>query len=286
MTDFLQHSDEGLINRMMFLSERNTLNIIVEDTGKEYIYEKIFFRMLKDTNIEVNKVFPMGGKSGVIKAYKLYGNTYENKPTLYLVDGDFDLFLDKEIISDECFLYLNNYNIEDYYLDEVAIIDYISCKIKKLNSETKKLIDYSNWFISSLDTLLDLFLCFIIIQKYLPGEPNVEEKKPLSFCNQETGFFDSLLINNYIDNKKTKITEYDLKYNNVKDIYSTTLEEKPLRIICGKYLITGLSRYLTLKLGKKITYEDFLDNLILNFNVSSLNFVKERILRLCKFSSK
>ena len=140
MSDTLQYSDNGLMNRMIFLSTSNEINVIVEDVGKEYEYEQIFDRLF-DGKIVVNHIFPMNGKPGVIKAFNQYGATYKDKKVFYIVDGDFDEIMEKKEIDDPQFIYLKDYNIEDYYIDKKAIIKYVSGRIKKSMSDVNTLVE-------------------------------------------------------------------------------------------------------------------------------------------------
>lgn len=98
MEDGLFYSESALLNRVLFYSDYNDINIFVEDEFKEFIYENIFQRMF-NYKIKINKILPMKGKKGVEKAFQEYGGAYDGKPAIYLVDGDFDLVMGKEMIS-------------------------------------------------------------------------------------------------------------------------------------------------------------------------------------------
>ena len=62
----LSYSDAGLRNRSIFY--RQDINIYVEDTGKEYVYEEIFKRLLKN-DYRIETILPLGGKTNVLKEY-------------------------------------------------------------------------------------------------------------------------------------------------------------------------------------------------------------------------
>ena len=47
MEDGLFYSESALLNRVLFYSDYNDINIFVEDEYKEYIYENIYFIFLR-----------------------------------------------------------------------------------------------------------------------------------------------------------------------------------------------------------------------------------------------
>ena len=55
MEEGLFYSEAALLNRALFYSDYNDVNIFVEDEGKEYIYEDIFQRMF-DYQIKIRKM--------------------------------------------------------------------------------------------------------------------------------------------------------------------------------------------------------------------------------------
>lgn len=97
------------------------------------------------SQIKIGEIFPMNGKKGVEKAFEEYGNSYENKPAIYIVDADFDIVMEKEMIQDENYIYLEKYNIESYFVDKRATIKYMARKLKKRQKEVKEIINYQMW---------------------------------------------------------------------------------------------------------------------------------------------
>lgn len=98
MEEGLFYSNEALMNRVLFYSDKNEINIFVEDEGKEFEYEHIFERLFS-REIKIDKIFPMKGKEGVKKAFDEFGVESEGKIAIYLVDGDFDLILEKDMVN-------------------------------------------------------------------------------------------------------------------------------------------------------------------------------------------
>ena len=284
MRDTLQYSDNGLMNRMIFLSTSNEINVIVEDVGKEYEYEQIFDRLF-DGKIVVNHIFPMNGKPGVIKAFNQYGATYKDKKVFYIVDGDFDEIMEKKEIDDPQFIYLKDYNIEDYYIDKKAIIKYVSGRIKKSMSDVNTLVDFDLWENESFSVLIDLFICFIVIQKTDPTYPNVNENSEYYYVDSDTGLFSKKKISDYIEDVKKRCPDYDVLNRQFKLEFSSKLSADPYRIICGKYLLAGLVQYLRKKTSKSYKIDDFKNFLINTFDIQKLFYVKDQIMNNLNLSA-
>ena len=172
MEDGLFYSESALLNRVLFYSDYNDINIFVEDEHKEFIYENIFQRMFNH-QIRLNKIFPMKGKLGVEKAFREYGCSYDDKPAIYLVDGDFDLVMGKEMIDNPNYIYLEKYNIESYYIDEKAVLKYMAGKMKITQKRVSEEIEYSKWEDMIFEAMKELFINYMIAQNTFPEEKNV-----------------------------------------------------------------------------------------------------------------
>ena len=95
MNDDLLFSLEAQRTSIPIFSESNTVNIFVEDSGKEYIYEYIFCKMFGD-DFHKNKIFSTNGKKGMEKYFRelgVYDSEDPNKKNIYLVDGEFDRYI-------------------------------------------------------------------------------------------------------------------------------------------------------------------------------------------------
>lgn len=279
MDEKLQYSENGLQNRVLFLSKSNDINIIVEDEGKEFEYEQIFERLLGN-EIKINHIFPMKGKPGVIKAFNKYGISYENKECFYIVDGDFDLIMDKKEIDNSHFIYLKNYNIEGYYVDKNAVLSFVAGKMKKTKKELKQMIDLDEWEIQTTRVLVELFICFMIIQDYCPTKRSIGAQSEYFYIEENTGLFSYEKVSNYINDEKKDCLNYDTLYIKYLEKYNTLLNKDPYRIICGKYLLRGLDSFIRKQMGKQINFrfEDFKFYLISTFDIKKLDYLKKQIL--------
>lgn len=277
MEEGLFYSEAALLNRVLFYSDYNDVNIFVEDEGKEYIYEDIFQRMFDD-QIEIRKILPMKGKPGVEKAFKEYGCKYDGKPAIYLVDGDFDLVMGKKMIENPNYIYLEKYNIESYYIDEMAVLRFMAGKMKKTKKSVSQIVKYSSWENMVYKAMKELFINYMIAQSTFHNEKSVGLSEHSFFYQNGYANYDK--INEYIDTLKKRIPNYEEIYS----IYNKRFEEVLLgditRLVCGKYLLASLSSYLRNIDKVKFKEEDFVNFLISTFNIKKLDFVKERIVKI------
>lgn len=235
----LTYSENGLVNLSLFY--KNTINIYVEDVDSEHIYENIFKRLLGE-KYSIEKIYTLGGKLKVLEHFIEIGDhDKEGVPNIFLVDGDFDKYLEFEeikrsdcfdklnsgndvlknflqgkIVVDESVLYLKTYNIENYYIDENVIISIVQGIKKNRFDDAKEILQFEIWKNRIVSESKELFLLYCFIQKYLykygykfNGElsrlaiENVNSS-PLKFIDIKTGFKGS---NDRIGELKQEIIE-------------------------------------------------------------------------------
>lgn len=279
MDDGLNYTEEAELSRYLFYSDISDLIIFVEDKDKEYEYETIFERLLDD-NYENITVLSGNGKIGVKRAFEEFGEVNKNNPShmiFYIVDGDFDKYIHQgEIIYNDHFIYLNQYNIENYLIDEQAVLKFAKGKIGKLKKEVEKAIDFSYWKDTIVNQSKKLFLLYCAVQKTIPTEPNVA-RNAYKFIDSKTGFENS---NGYIDYYNciiVKNPDIDKDVNEIKTIYESINGDDYFGFICGKFLLTSLFVYLQGKTKNHFSMKEFKWYLISEFDVSKLDFIKSRI---------
>lgn len=277
MDEGLFYSEAALLNRVLFYSDYNDINIFVEDEYKEYIYENIFQRMF-NYKIKIAKILPMKGKPGVEKAFREYGQQYDNKPAIYLVDGDFDLVMEKEMVESPNYIYLEKYNIESYYIDEKAVLKYMAGKMKKTQKYVSEQIGYSEWKNMAYNSMKELFINYMVAQATFPEEKNVGLPEHSYF--HKNGFANIDKINNYINSLRSRIPDYENKYNIYINNFETILLGDITRLVCGKYLLASLSKYLRDKVKVSFKEDDFIYFLASFFDVRTLDFVKDKIIQV------
>lgn len=273
----LFYSEEGLLNRVLFYSDYNEINIFVEDENKEFIYEQIFQRMFNN-EVKMVKVFPMKGKPGVEKAFQEYGCEHEGKPAFYLVDGDFDLVMSKKRIENANYIYLEKYNIESYYIDRKAVIKFMAGKMKKIQKVVEETVKFPEWENMIYNPMKELFINYMIAQDVFPSEKNVGISC-YSYFNSD-GYVNKVKIEEYVNQLKNRIPNYEEKYNTYSSNFETILGGDVTRLVCGKYLLASLSMYLRKIPNVKFGQDDFIYFLATSFDITTLNFVKDRIVNI------
>lgn len=276
----LQYSPEGLLNRAIFFPT-NTLHFFVEDSAEAYMYEIIIKRLLGD-KIFIQQVFGCGGKTPLIETYKKYKEKSSlQKNYLFIADADFDLLLDRNVIKDCYFIYLERYCIENYLIDEDAVVTAIQPNLRLLREEVKKKLQFSWWYSEATSQLFPLAMLFAIIMK---NGLNIEfERIQKHLCDHGWE----------VDKSKVRLFRESVKIELTKKGKKLRTEERGIRVlvtkryakckegcISGKYYLTCLRRYLT-SVTDSQTNEDYLKGSLLNHcDTSSLNFLKKRILEL------
>ncbi len=115
----LEFSTEVRQAATVFTEYRNSIDIYTEDCDKDKeFYKKLLKRLLADTNIEINDIYPLGCRRIVIEKCK--NDTDIRRKKLYIVDGDiYLLYKEKEDIKH--LFVLDAYCIENFMICEDAI---------------------------------------------------------------------------------------------------------------------------------------------------------------------
>ena len=273
----LAYSDEGVISRYFFFEGVNKLDVFVEDVGKEYEYETILKKLLEE-KYEISEIFPLGGKNNVIKTLDEFienGKLDSEIPKIFIADGDFDKYLDNiEVKEHPNLVYLEKYNIENYYVDRKATVSFMKGKLEKLDKEVEEIIKFEEWLEETVNDLKPIFILYCIIQENELGIPNVGESEYRIFENSS-----GKVISQVYDSLKLQVEK---KLPNVSEL-ERIMEEKYLKensdffdLICGKHLLCSLFLHLKSR-GKGFRRVDLEWHLKQNIDISKLDFLKQRI---------
>lgn len=274
----INYSIQALDNRDIFYSDNEKYIMYVEDQGKEYIYESILERMFTRDFIKNIKILGLGGKSRVKNKYKQ--NKIESKNNrIYLVDGDFDLLLNNDIIVDNNFIYLDRYNIESYFIDENALVRCIRINCGLCSENVKSILDFQSWKRKVYNSLENLFILYFIVQYCSLNIPNVSDK--VFKYLDDYGLIDNQKIISYEENVRKNVDNFEEVKQECIEKYKTTLKENPEKLICGKYLLDSLRRYVNKIFTSKIKEETFKNYMIESFDLEVLDFLKNRIRSIC-----
>lgn len=278
----LQYSSDALAARFLLYQGLYKINLLVEDKNKEYEYETIFKRLLGDKYKVIMGIFASGGKSKLVDWYNEFGTEDKNNSqikNIFIADGDFDRYVKSEtMIKHPNFIYLETYNIESYYIDEEACIQYVKGKMKCLDKTVRKKLDFSRWKATIVDQSSKLFLLYCCLAKYHPNIETVSRKIGL-FIDTKTGFErKDGAFQEYFNEIKGLDNNIQDKIDEIKKIYNNLNGNDYFNLICGKFLIRSLSFYIRSITGSKMDNDDFRWYLINNFNIEKLNYVKKTIL--------
>lgn len=278
-SDELRYSVEANATRSVLYQGLNDINLFVEDADRQYEYETIFKRMLGD-QYSIRTIFPLGGKLSVKEKYVEFGSETDGIKNFYIVDGDFDRYIHQsDMVEADCFIYLETYNIENYYIDENACLCFAKGRLKCVDAVVCDKVAFCQWKQRIVSEAKELFLYYCLVQKYYPHIPNVN-RKHYTFIDQSTGF-----ERTDIDYRsfKSEIDALDLdseqKIGKIKEIYEQINGLDYFNLICGKFLLTSLACYLRKVIGMRIDNDDLKWSLTTNFDISKLDYVKMRILK-------
>ncbi len=277
-------SEEAQSARVEMLYDERCVNIIIEDLNKEYLYENIFSRLMPVT-MQTN-FLGVGGKQAVYSFYRekkdeaLLSN---EQCFFYILDGDFDRYLTPEsMLKDSCCVYLQTYNIENYFIDEEACINFIQGRLKLSRKKSKEKLNFLNWKERIIAESSKLFLLYCYIQKNFPSDINVARAHG-EFIDYKTGFE---RVDGAFEKYEKKYRQLDSNLTDscqcIDEDYKKIYGEDYFNLICGKFLFTSLVSYIKTKLkpptNSTIYNDDFQWHLVSNFDVSSLNYLKDAIL--------
>ncbi|OSY06767.1 hypothetical protein S2E19_06032 [Bacillus mycoides] len=280
-------SQKAKISKAILYSSYNDVTFYVEDETMEHAYVNILNRLFND-EIKVTRVFPAGGKRGVLDALDLFRAgkipSIQNK-CFFIVDRDLDPFVDIDMKDDDLLIYLQWYCIENYFIEKSAVAATLQWKLNKAPEKAEEVINFDGWFERVKKDLFDLFVAYVLCRKYGLGE-NVHRAE-YKFLEDKGYCVDREKFAQYLTQLKEKFYERGLgneeAFNeefiqiakrireNTTDVYN--------ELISGKYLFASLEKYCTHICGKKVDKDLLLGSLVEKFPISRLDFIKDRVLK-------
>lgn len=254
-------SDAFLKGIDIFYTQFNDVNFYIEDEYQENFYHSILKKLFPEIRLE--KIFPLRGKKNVLEKSKRH---IGDKKKIFIVDKDFDDLLNKKVIQNNLF-YLTEYSIENYLLDEKAILEYIieeKPKIKKRYINTN--FKFDKTFNECCKTFFELTLLHLLVQykglglqnTSLPPEKFVQLNNVICLKNSE--------INKYKIEIENKLKAIDKRFTlksqiqKIKELFSLKNIKDIIKHIPGKYLV----KYFKCKI------EHFFS--LVSRNIDSFNF--------------
>lgn len=275
----LERSTKSLFNKSIFLSVYNDLIIYVEDIDLGAVYEKILNRIFEN-NIKFDNIYLSGGKGKVKEMYEKY-KMDPIVPSFFIVDLDYDNLLEKEIIKDDNFLYLNRYSIENYLLNDSAAINILNPRLNKGIKECSNLVSFDNWLNKIEKELKFLNSLFLSVQYLGLGIENTK-KSAESFLHDRTFEIDQSKIDNYYL-KVCEVAKEVNKLDELKDCidrYNSLQDALVRHTFPGKILLKIFYHHILnlLPVGRKQLYiNDFYYNSADQCDIQPLQYIKENV---------
>lgn len=280
-TDDLRYSSEAVETEYLFFCDLNDINIFVEDEGKEFEYETIFKRLL-GKKYKITKILGVGGKVELIKSFHEFGLNNNDNPKIknvYIADGDFDRYIYEEnMIDSPNFIYLETYNIENYFIDKKASEKFAKGQLKCSDNEVELKVDFDNWKNKIVEQASRLFFYYCYVKKEYPKEQNVS-RSPYLFIDDKDGLERAGALETY---QNFVFTLNDKAEEEVEKIRESFYEkgDDAFNLICGKFLFESLYCHIRSVTKVKFRKDDFRWHLICNFDIKTLGYIKNRILTI------
>lgn len=173
-----QRSEGGLAAIDVFYRSYNDFNFYVEDADQENLYFSILKKVFH--NVDFAKIFPLGGKPNVL-AHSKDPNNGSLAKRIYILDKDFDDLLGQKENSQGLF-YLDRFCIENYFLEEEALVEVVVESQPKLKKEEiQEELSLHSKIPEIGGNLETLFALFYLAQLEKLGIANCRQK-PEAFC--------------------------------------------------------------------------------------------------------
>lgn len=135
------YSSDGASN-LYFFNEETILYI--EDAKGVGIYEEFINEKLKEYSSKIN-IVAANGKKGVKEIFNNLKEREELEKKLFIVDLDYDKFLEENMINNLKFLYLKKYTLENYMVSENSALKIISIRNSISKKNIHNIFNYNEW---------------------------------------------------------------------------------------------------------------------------------------------
>nr|WP_315050607.1 DUF4435 domain-containing protein [uncultured Lachnoanaerobaculum sp.] len=275
----LKYTSEAIVTESLYFGDVNDINIYVEDEGKEYIYETIFKRLMGD-KYKIEKIFGVGGKEKLKKYFREIeskNQNYTKNKNIYVADGDFDRYIcEHDMINSTNFIYLETYNIENYYIDKNASQNQVKRILKVLDAQVEEKLGFDNWKDKIVKQASKLFFYYCYVKKNHP-EIQTVSRSPYLFINKEDGLEKKGAFDKYKKEVLSLNPNADTEVEKIKNRYHEIYNDD-FNIICGKFLLDSLYCHIKSIVKKDFSKDEFIWNLVKEFDIDKLEYIKEKIL--------
>lgn len=277
----LSYTTDGIINRILNATKGNFF--LTEDEKGIGIYSTLFEKKLLPKEFDNLNIFSSDGKSEMKKVYEELKKNGEEKKAVYLVDLDYDEYLEVEKIEDPNFFYLEKYTLENYFVTEEAGFKLIAVRNSLSFPEAKEKLNFKRWSSLITEEYKELIALFLAVRKVdIEAENagsstqrffNIGEKCKIK-CEAKCSKGERLhrKCDTKMDNYRKLILEY-LKDDDKKILFEKKLKDFHVLVqdsdnifdnIPGKQLLELYSAYLSSFFSKKIDQDVLIGNGVYN----------------------
>ena len=282
----LQYSDAARELLPRFYAPYNDINVFVEDEDDEIFYEKLLQRLLSDS-LRIKRVFGVGGKQNLFNKAKEHSSHPVAENAFFIADGDFDRILGISPPINDRLHVLDEYCIENFLFEEYAICLVVQEEKPSKNLEQwKAILNVAIWLEETVNVLTPLFECFIFLQKYDTGKPNIRVGVGEFISNSKCPSLDSSKVNEYIARLQEEFqTHYDVNFREeipkVEQKMGDTWQDKK-RNICGKkYLFPLLIFEIKRHCKRNLNVDSLRFRLVKHCHLDSLSSLRRQIEQVC-----
>lgn len=277
----LKREENVKLTSLMMLYRSDKLNIVIEDSAKEFIYE-ILFEKLFNRDI---KILSSGCKNTSIKLHNKLHEKDKDK-VVFIVDGDFDILF----YSDKCnvlnnLVYLDKYDIEAYFIKDISMLAAARLSFKCTKEKLQEHFNFNTWYTKTSQELSQLFILFAIAHshgicmKECTGNKSIGEAfnyfiiEDGSVSTERLVKLDTYLatkLHNLPDLKKEILLKIEQNY------------QSPYDFISGKYYIKSFKNNISFELKQyliKVSIKDefFMGSVYTNPVLDNFISLKEKV---------
>lgn len=247
-------------------------NIALMYPGKKILYIEdalgigIYSNFIEDNYNEYYhklKIQSAYKKRVVIEVYKKLKERDALSQGLFILDLDYDKFLQEEIIEDKKVLYLSKYTLENHMINIKGMLKIISIRNSITVEAAEQLFNYNNWILEIEKDYKTLIPIFLTLRKKQINVKNVKAGATKYFDSKTCKLCENLLKNYMKEIKNEGFSEELPEYTYFK---SKVDNDQRIDIaIPGKQLLSLAKIELNKILRTKINTEDDLKTILYHY---------------------
>ena len=282
----LQYSDAARELMPRFYAVYNDIDVFVEDEDDEIFYEELLQKLVSDL-LRIKRVFGVGGKQNLLKKVMEYSSHPMADNVFFVADGDFDRILDISPPLNYRLHVLDEYCVENFLFEEDAICVVVQEeKPSKTLEQWKTILSVDIWLEETIKVLTPLFACFIFLQKYDTGEPNIRVGLAKFISDGKRPRLDISKVNEYIvhlqkDFQTRCNTNFQEEISKIEQKMGGTWQERK-RYICGKkYLFPLLIFEIRQHCRRSLDVDSLRFRLVKHCRLDSLSSLRQQMEQVC-----